>query len=75
VSHAEHPLVAAHRAHATADLVGQRLESQPVISCGQGAGDSVTGTFRLLHRQEMVNGFFEPALEKMLVAFEGDEGT
>ena len=75
VAHAEHPLVAAHRAHAAADLVGQRLKRQPVIGRRQGAGDGVAGAFGLLHRQEMVNGLLEPALEQMLVAFERDEGA
>ncbi len=75
VAHAEHPLITAHRAHAAADLVGQRLKRQPVVSRRQGAGDGVAGAFRLLHRQEVVNGFFESALEEVLVAFEGDEGA
>ena len=35
--HAEHPLIAAHRAHTTAHLIGQRLKGQPVIRGGQGA--------------------------------------
>ena len=75
VAHAEHPLIAAHRAHAAADLVGQRLERQPVVSRRQGAGDGVAGAFRLLHCQEMIDGLLEPALEQVLVAFEGNEGA
>ncbi len=75
VPHAEHPLIAAHRADAAADLVGQRLKRQPVVSRRQGARDGVAGAFRLLHRQEMINGLLEPALEQVLVAFEGDESS
>ena len=52
VAHAEHPLVAAHRAHAPAHLVGQRLERQPVVGRRQRAADGVTRALGLLHRQE-----------------------
>ena len=75
MAHAEHPLVAAHRAHAAADLVGQRLERQPVIGCRQRAGDGVAGAFGLLHGQEMIDRFLEPALEQMLVTFERESGS
>ena len=36
---AEHPLVAAHGAHAAAHLVGQRLEAERAVGGGQRAGD------------------------------------
>ena len=73
VPHAEHPLVAAHRAHAAAHLVGQRLKRQPVIGRRQRAGDGVAGAFGLLHREEVVDGLLEPALQQVLVAFERDQ--
>ncbi len=37
VPDAEHPLIAAHRAHAAPHLVGEGLEREPVIGRGQGA--------------------------------------
>ena len=48
MANAEHPLVAAHRAHAAADLVGQGLKGQAVIGRGQRAGDGVVGPLGLL---------------------------
>ena len=50
------------------------LEREAVVGCRQGARDGITGTFRLLHRQKMINGLFKSALEQVLVALEGDEG-
>ncbi len=66
MSHSEHPLVAAHRAHRAADLVGQGLECQSVVSCRQGAGDSVCRSFCPLHAKELVDGFFESTRQQML---------
>ena len=73
VPHAKHPLVAAHRPHTASDLVSQRLERQPVVGRRQGTRDSVAGTLRSLHRQKVVNGLFESALQQVLVALEGNE--
>jgi len=73
VAHAEHPLVAADRADAAADLVGEGLEGQAVIGRRQGAGDGVAGASGLLHGQEMVDGFFKPPAEEVFVAGERDE--
>jgi len=73
MAHAEHPLVAAHRTHAPADLVRQRLEPEPVVRRRQRAGDGIARAFRLLHGQKLVQGLLEAALEQMLVAGEGDE--
>src|SRR5206468_11362380 len=41
MAHAEHPLVAADRAHAAAHLIGQRLEGQPMIRRGEGAAERI----------------------------------
>ena len=43
VPDAEHPLVAAHRSHAPAHLVGQRLKRQIVIGNCQRTGDRIAG--------------------------------
>ena len=75
VPHAEHPLVAAHRANAAADLVGQGLKCQPVIRGGQGARDGVSRPLRLLHGQEAIDRFFKSALQQVFVTAERDERT
>ena len=49
--------------------------AEPVVGRGQRAGDGVAGAVGLLHGQEVVNGLLEPALEQMLVAFEGNQGA
>ena len=53
VSHAEHPLVAADRSHAAANLVGEGLEAQGLVGSGHGAGDGVAGSKPLLHGDEL----------------------
>ncbi len=40
--HAEHPLIAAHRAHAAPDLVGECLKRELVIRLRKGAGNRIT---------------------------------
>jgi hypothetical protein len=65
---AEHPLVAAHRAHAAAHLVGQRLEAQAAVSGGQRAGDDRPGAARAFGGQEKVDGLVEAAVQKVGVA-------
>ena len=74
MAHAEHPLVAAHGADAAADLVGQRLEGEPMIGRGQGGAEPVARTLRLLVGEEGVDGLLETAVEKLLKAVERDEG-
>ncbi len=73
MAHAEHPLVAAHRAHAAAHLVGERLEAEPMIGGGQGAAQAVAGPMLLLRLQEDFDGFFETAMQQVFVAFEGNQ--
>jgi hypothetical protein len=75
MAHAEHPLIAAHGADATADLVGKRLKSKAMAGGGESAGDGVARAFVSLHGEEGVDGFFEAALEEVFVAFEGNAGT
>ena len=65
---AEHPLVAAHRAHAAPDLIGQGLEAQAVIGFGQRTGDGVRGAVCRLHGEKAVDGLFKAALEEVGVA-------
>ncbi len=60
---AEHPLVAADRADAAADLVGERLEPEVVIGGSERAGDAVGRRAP----EEDVNGFLEAAVEEMFV--------
>ena len=73
VADAEHPLVAAHRAHAAPHLVGQGLEAQAVIGLGQRAGDRLARPLRCLRLQEDVDGLLEAALQQVGVAVERDE--
>ena len=70
---AEHPLVAAHRAHAAPHLVGQGLEGQPVIGLGQRAGEALAGPVLRLLAQEDVDGFLEAAQEQVAVALVGHQ--
>ena len=49
---AEHPLIAAHRAHTAPHLVGQSLKTQRAIARGQRAGNGGARTLRGLGRQE-----------------------
>ena len=62
---AEHPLVAAHGAHAAAHLVGQGLEAERVVGGGQGAGDRGARPARAPAREEDVDRLLEPALQQM----------
>ncbi len=64
VADAKHPLVAAHRAHAAADLVGQGLEAQAAVGFGEGAGQCVVERLG----QEDVDSLLEAAFEQIRVA-------
>jgi len=70
VAHPEHPLVAAHAAHAAADLVGQRLERQPLIGRGQRAGNPVARALRRLGPEKNVDRFLKPPLQQVFITFE-----
>ncbi len=60
MAHAKHPLIAAHRAHAAAHLVGQRLKGEPVIGRRQRAGNGIARRHRAVAmREKFVNGFLE----------------
>ena len=72
MSGAEHPLVAAHAAHAAAHLVGQRLEGERAVAGGQRAGDGGAGSALGLRGQEDIDGLFEAALEQVGVSGEGN---
>ena len=74
VSHAEHPLVAAHAADAAPHLVGQRLEGEPVVGVGERGGQPVARALPGLEREEGVDRFLEPPMEQLLVAAERDQG-
>ena len=73
VADAEHPLVAAHAAHAAPHLVGQGLEAQAMVRFGQRTGDGLVGPLRCLRLQEDVDGFLEPAAQQVVVAVKRDE--
>src|SRR5580765_5714536 len=73
MSHPKHPLIAAHCAHAAADLIGERLKCQTMIRRGKRAADGIDRALGSLHGEKSVDGFFKAALEEMLVTFEGDE--
>jgi len=64
VPHAEHPLIAAHGTDAAADLVGERLDTEPIIGSGERAGDGVVGAIGGLRGEKFFDGFFETALSK-----------
>ncbi len=67
---AEHPLIAAHAAHAAADLSGKGLKGQAMIGGGERAGEGGAGTVGRLGREKNLDGFFEAALQQVIVAGE-----
>ncbi len=74
MAHAEHPLVAADRAHAAPDLVGQGLEAQGLVGGGQGAGDGVAGAESFLDRAKLIDRLFEPPAQEPRIALERHQG-
>ncbi len=73
--HAEHPLIAAHGAHAAPHLVGQRLKRQPLIRRRQRAGNGVAGAFGLLRRKKTLNRLGEPAVQQVLEPFKRNQAA
>ena len=69
---AEHPLIAAHRAHAAAHLVGERLEAERAVTGGQRAGNGGAWPGGSLRGEEDIDRFFEAALQQVSVAREGN---
>ena len=72
MSHAEHPLVAAHRPHAAPDLVGEGLKGDALIYDRQRAGDGVAGAGAFLRCQENFQGLLEPPLQQVFKTPEGN---
>ena len=70
---AEHPLVAAHRAHAAAHLVGQGLEAEPMIRFRQRTGHRLVRALRGLRLQEDIDRLLETALQQIRIAVERNE--
>ena len=70
---AEHPLVAAHRAHAAAHLVGQRLEAQCAIAGGQSARKRAVRAVGGLRGEKNIEGFLKAAFQQVGVALERDQ--
>ena len=68
MAHAKHPLIAAHRADAAPHLIGERLESEPVIRGGERAAQRVARSVGLLRGGENLDRLLETALEQLLVA-------
>ena len=75
VADAEHPLVAAHRAHAAPHLVGQRLEAQAMIGLGQRAGQPLAGSLRRLGLEKDLDRFLEAAQQEQAIALERHQPT
>jgi hypothetical protein len=73
MSHAKHPLIAAHRTDAATNLVGERLDSETIVSGSQRAGDSVACAVLILFAEKNFNRFLETALEQMFVSVEMNE--
>ena len=72
---AEHPLIAAHGAHAAPHLVGKRLKTQRAIAGGERAGKGLTGPRGGLGGEEDIERFFKPALQQVGVTGEGNQRT
>src|ERR1041385_5499107 len=75
MSHPKHPLVAFHRSDTAPNLIGERLETQPIISGRKRAADGVTRSFSLLHAKKTVDRLLETTAQKQLVARERNQGT
>ena len=72
MAHAEHPLVAAHRAHAAPHLVRQRLKADALIHRRQRAGERVAGAAALLRGEKLFQRLFKPAVQQMFEPLERD---
>ena len=72
VAGAEHPLVAAHAAHAAAYLVGERLEAERAVAGGQRTGDGGAGALFGLRGQKDLDGFFKAPLQQVLKPVKGN---
>ena len=72
VTHAKHPLVAAHGADGFPHLVGEGLESELVIGGGEGRGNCIAGTLFALGGKEGIDSLGETPREEMTVSLEGD---
>jgi len=64
--HPEHPLIALDHPDAAADLIGERLEAEPLVGRGQGARDAVGRTLGPLHREEVIERLLEPAVQQQV---------
>src|SRR6185503_21101279 len=73
MTHAKHPLVAANRTDTATHLVGERLNSQAIISGSKRAGNGVARSFGDLFVEKQFNRFLKPSLEQMFVTFEWNE--
>ena len=65
---AEHPLVAAHRAHAAPHLVGQRLKAQALIGRASALEIASLGPCAACAAQKDLDGLLEAALQQARVA-------
>ncbi len=72
MSGAEHPLVAAHAAHAAAHLVGESLEGERLISGGQRAGDGGIAAALGLRGEKEIDRLFEAPLEQIGISGKGN---
>ena len=75
VADSKHPLVAANRANAQADLLGKGLEGGPFVGFGETAGDGVACALAGLLLEKDSDGLFESALEQMIVSLVGHAGA
>jgi hypothetical protein len=73
MAHAEHPLIASNGADALTNLVSQRLKGEPMVGNGESRTNRVAGSFVRLNREEVIDGFFKAAVQKVLVALEGHQ--
>ena len=73
MTHAEHPLVAAHGANAAADLVPQCLKREPMIRRCERARDGIARPIGLLGGKEIVDRLLETASEQMFVPLKWDQ--
>jgi hypothetical protein len=71
MTHAKHPLVAAHAPNAAADLIREGLKTEAIISRGESAAERITWSLGTKGAAENLDRFLEAAFEEMIVPRKG----
>jgi len=72
---AEHPLIAAHRAHTAPDLVRECLKTQPMIGGGQRTTKPIAGAGYGLCLQKFADGLFVAPFQQHVESTERNQAA